>query len=140
MLTHFSFNRRKYKMKKLIATSAIALSALAATSASAQLLEVGGLSFGGDVTFDSNLDAGTSMVTISPELSYGLLSGLDLMVSSDLEMYNNTDGFVFGDDNIVLEFGAEYIVWDDLVFSLSTSYDLEAELQGDVNFSLTYSF
>ncbi len=127
-------------MKKLIATSAIALSALAATSASAQLLEVGGLSFGGDVTFDSNLDAGTSMVTISPELSYGLLSGLDLMVSSDLEMYNNTDGFVFGDDNIVLEFGAEYIVWDDLVFSLSTSYDLEAELQGDVNFSLTYSF
>ena len=127
-------------MKKLIATSAIALSALAATSASAQLLEVGGLSFGGDVTFDSNLDAGTSLVTISPELSYGLLSGLDLMVSSDLEMYNNTDGFVFGDDNIVLEFGAEYIVWDDLVFSLSTSYDLEAELQGDVNFSLTYSF
>ena len=127
-------------MKKLIATSAIALSALAATSASAQLLEVGRLSFGGDVTFDSNLDAGTSMVTISPELSYGLLSGLDLMVSSDLEMYNNTDGFVFGDDNIVLEFGAEYIVWDDLVFSLSTSYDLEAELQGDVNFSLTYSF
>lgn len=127
-------------MKKLIATSAIALSALAATSASAQLLEVGGLSFGGDVTFDSNLDAGTSMVTISPELSYGLLSGLDLMVSSDLEMYNNTSGFVFGDDNIVLEFGAEYIVWDDLVFSLSTSYDLEAELQGDVNFSLTYSF
>lgn len=127
-------------MKKLIATSAIALSALAATSASAQLLEVGGLSFGGDLTFDSNLDAGTSMVTISPELSYGLLSGLDLMVSSDLEMYNNTDGFVFGDDNIVLDFGAEYIVWDDLVFSLSTSYDLEAELQGDVNFSLTYSF
>lgn len=127
-------------MKKLIATSAIALSALAATSASAQLLEVGGLSFGGDVTFDSNLDAGTSMVTISPELSYGLLSGLDLMVSSDLEMYNNTNGFVFGDDNIVLDFGAEYIVWDDLVFSLSTSYDLEAELQGDVNFSLTYSF
>ena len=127
-------------MKKLIATSAIALSALASTSASAQLLEVGGLSFGGDVTFDSNLDAGTSMVTISPELSYGLLSGLDLMVSSDLEMYNNTNGFVFGDDNIVLDFGAEYIVWDDLVFSLSTSYDLEAELQGDVNFSLTYSF
>lgn len=127
-------------MKKLIATSAIALSALAATSASAQLIEYGSLSFGGDVTFDSNLNAGTSLVTVSPELNYGLMAGLDFSISSDLQMYDNVNGFVFGDDNIVLDFGAEYMVWDDLVFSLSTSYDLEAELQGDVNFSLTYSF
>jgi hypothetical protein len=119
---------------KLLTTSVAAF--LMATTVSAADLD-----FGGEVTAKRNIDTDVNTIVLTPEVTYTGVEQLELTLSSDLSVYNNT----FTLDETVevlptLKFLAEYDVTDSVELFASTSYDLEAEDRGDLTVGATFSF
>lgn len=96
-----------------------------------------GVSFGGDVTAEYNVDAENLTLTVTPELGYSMWD-VDFTLGSDIAVYN--DGITLGDTKPTLDFGATYAISAQLEVYGEVSYDLETESRGDVVVGATYSF
>lgn len=116
------------KLAAVAATAAF----MASTSAYAD-----GVSFGGDVTAEYNVDAENMTLTVSPELGYTFAS-VDFTLGSDLAVYNGE--VVLGDVKPTLDFGASYFVNAQLEVYGEVSYNLETEARGDLVIGAKYSF
>jgi opacity protein-like surface antigen len=130
-------------MKNIFTAAVVATLFAGAAAAETQLGN--GFSLETEVKAERKVDAETSIVTISPEVTYnvGTVAGLELTAGTTLSVWDNTDSFTIDDefDHLpVLEFGADYAIRDDLSLEASTSYDLEAEERGEITVSLTFAF
>lgn len=124
-------------MKYLLTTVA---AALVATSASAGVDLGNGLSFGGEVVAERNVDQSDSTIVVTPELSY-TRDLLEITLGTDLSVYDNE--FVL-DTTIktkpTLDLGVTYDLREDLELYGNTSWDLEAETRGDLVIGAKFSF
>ena len=119
------------------------VAAMAATSATAADLG-NGLALNTEVEATYNVDASTTVATINPEFAYSGVNALTLTAGTTLTAYDNT-GATFNltdefDHMPVLEFGAAYVVRDDLTVEALVDYDLEAEARGDLTLVATFNF
>lgn len=119
------------------------VAAMAATSAMAETtLGATGLTLNTEAEAQYKVDAETTTVKLTPELGYAFY-GVDLSAATTLELYDNASGFTLDDEfnhMPTIDFGAVYMVRDDLELDLSTSYDFETESRGDVVLTATFAF
>lgn len=116
------------KLAAVAATAAF----LASTSAYAD-----GVSFGGEVVGEYNVDTENMTLTVTPELGY-TLAEVDFTMGADLAVYNGE--VVLGDVKPTLDFGASFMASTQLELYGEVSYDLETETRGDVVIGAKYSF
>lgn len=97
-----------------------------------------GVSLGGDVTGEYNVDTEAFSLTLTPEAGY-TYNNLDFTLSSDLTLYD--DEFSLNNDELpTLDFEVSSQLTAQLEAYAKVSYDLEAESRGDVVVGATYSF
>lgn len=113
---------------------------IAGTAASAELANVGGFSFGGEVTAEHAVDAEQTMVVVEPKVEYDFV-GWGLEASAELAIYDNS--FVVDDtfgELPTIKFRAEREVMDNLTIYGETTYDLEATERGEIVLGTTFAF
>jgi hypothetical protein len=122
------------KMKLAIATAA---AVLAATSASAIELGIGGLTAGATTTAEYNVDAENMSLTVEPEVGYAF-AGMDFTASTEISVYD--DEFVLGDTMPTLDFKAARQIWDNLELYGEIGYDFETEERTDLTVGASFKF
>lgn len=121
-------------MKLAIATAA---AVLAATSASAIELGIGGLTAGATTTAEYNVDAENLTLTLEPEVGYAF-AGIDFTAGTEISIYN--DDFVLGDELPTLDFKAAKQLWSGVEVYSEIGFDLEAEERTDLTVGASFSF
>jgi len=121
-------------MKLAIATAA---AVLAATSASAIELGIGGLTAGATTTAEYNVDAENMSLTVEPEVGYAF-AGMDFTASTEISVYD--DEFVLGDTMPTLDFKAARQIWDNLELYGEIGYDFETEERTDLTVGASFEF
>lgn len=124
-------------MKYLLTTVA---AAVVATSASAGVDLGNGLSFGGEVVAERNVDQSDSTIVVTPELTY-TRDLLEITLGTDLSVYDNE--FVLDttfQTKPTLDLGVSYDLREDLELYGNTSWDLETETRGDLVIGAKFSF
>ena len=118
------------------------VAAMAATSVTAMDLGTSGLTLNTEVVTKHLVDAGTTAITINPELgyNYGLV---DFTVGTKLSVWDNDLAFTLDNelDHLpVVDLGITYGLTDSLELEAITTYDLEARDRGEMTIKATFSF
>ena len=130
-------------MKNILSATVVATLFAGAAVAETQLGN--GFSLETEVKAERKVDAATSTITISPELTYDVagVDGLEFTTGTTLSVWDNASDFTLGDEFEVLpvlEFGGSYALRDDFTIEAATTYDLEAEERGEVTITATFAF
>jgi len=119
------------------------VAAMAATTAMAETaLGTTGLTLNTEAEAQYKVDAETTTIKLTPELSYALM-GVDLTAATTLNVYDNAGGFTLDDefDHMpTIDLGATYMMRDDLELELGTAYDLEAKERSEITLTATFNF
>lgn len=117
------------------------VAAMAATTASA--MDLGrGFALNTEVVAEHKVDAATTTLVATPELGY-TLGGAALTASVDLAIYDNVGGITLADEFDALptvDFGASYMLRDDLELEALTSYNFDAKERGEITLRATFAF
>ena len=122
-----------------------AAAAMAATTASAVDLPIPGLALNTEVVAEHKIDAATTTVVANPELEWQpMIDGaLTLTTGMELSLYDNVGG-VTALDNFdempTIDFGASYMLLENLELEAGTSYNFETDSRSDITLSATFSF
>ena len=118
------------------------VAAMAATSVSAMDLPVAGLALNTDVVAAHKVDAETTTLVATPELAY-TYGAATLTAATTVNIWDNAGGVTVADTFDVLptvEFGASYMMRNDLELEALTSYDFDAKARGEITLQATFSF
>mgnify|MGYP003636753538 CR=1 FL=1 len=103
-----------------------------------------GLSLNTDVVATYLVDAGTTGITINPEVTYkGSIPGLLLTLGTTLDVWDDTNHLTIDNEFNhlpVAEVGVSYFVMTALEVEAFTNYDFSTESRNDVTLRATYSF
>lgn len=129
------------------------VAAMATAPAFAADLPVPGLSLDTEVKAEHMLDAGSTILTLNPEVNWQpMVDGpLNLSVGTTITAFDSTAGNSFGDDIIMfnafdegnrpnIELGLTYSFREDTEFYAETEWDVDAGERTEVKIGASFNF